>query len=258
MSRQDLRSSCLPGKRPGPPQGPPGRGCICSHSSSLFFGNENLPLARSSPPSENQRLAAATATRLTPSHRHIEAAPTVASSESRRHPRCCLLGTLLKQQRHLFPISQGLDPPLGLSNSDHLPRPYSGNSSAKHLLQEALLDHLPNPSRPPSPPGARSKCNNSCYHMGFCASASTCNHHQILAARGCYNPSFTYEETEAQRLKEHARLGGAGLCVCASWGHELSESLGDTTRGLGQQLSHFAKHRCQDLNGHTAHRLESG
>lgn len=157
--------------------GPPTRGCIQVHTFKFFvLWKRESACATGLPPLQNQRLAAATATQLTRSRHHIEAASTLASSESRRNPRCCLLGTLLIMAETLPPHLIGFEPPLRLSNSDHLPSLYSSNSSAKHLLQEALPDHLPNPSGPPILLGAHSKCNN-CYHMGFCVSASTCHHH---------------------------------------------------------------------------------
>lgn len=103
VSRQVLRSNCLPGKQAEPPEGPPLKGCIRSHIQVLCSLETRVCLCHSAPPTHNQRLVAATATQLTPACGSLVS--TVASSESGKNPRWCFLRTLLRRQRHPLCIS---------------------------------------------------------------------------------------------------------------------------------------------------------
>lgn len=144
---EDPDSSCLPGKQRLP------RGCIPSRPSSLFFRNHP-------PPPQPSRLPEVEAGGCL-SHSAIVLLVTgfrgSVTRASGKDPRCCLLRFPSKVAETPSPYLVGFGPsrPTNLGPQQLLTtcqaRLCSMDSSAEHLLllllQEALLDHFPNPIR---------------------------------------------------------------------------------------------------------------
>lgn len=152
VSRQGFRSNRVPGKQP--PQGPPLKGCIRSHSRVLCSLRARIRLCHSLPLPPESELVAATSTVL----------PVIGPHRSffraRENPRRCLQRPLLRWQRHPLPVSRVWMHPVPVpwaSATDYLPRPCSVNWLVERLLlREALLDH-PSPQwlAPPPPSSQR-------------------------------------------------------------------------------------------------------
>lgn len=144
-SRRDLRSSCLPGK-----QRLPG-GCFPSRPSPLFFRNHPPRPQPSRLPEVEAGGCRSHSTNIvllvTGFHNSVTRA-------SRKDLRCCLLRFPSKVAETPSPYLVGFGPtqPTNLGPQQLLitcqARLCSIDISAEHLLlQEALLDHLPNPVR---------------------------------------------------------------------------------------------------------------